>query len=83
MIYFGYPLDIHRWKTKPDRFRAPNPKTVDEKLPPKPKPLDPKPTDIRTKTDPLPSLGHGARHIKGTTTVCCKLSSEAEARARH
>jgi hypothetical protein len=46
MIYFGYPLDIHGWKTKPetkpDRFRAPNPKIVDEKLPPKPKPLDPK-----------------------------------------
>jgi hypothetical protein len=45
MIYFGYPLG-----------GKPNPKTVDENLPPKPKPLDPKPVDIRTKTDPLPSL---------------------------
>jgi hypothetical protein len=32
---------------------------VDEKLTLKPKPLDPKPADIRTKTDPLPSLAAG------------------------
>jgi len=29
MIYFGYPLDIHGWKTKPktkpNRFRGPEP----------------------------------------------------------
>jgi len=60
MIYFGY-----HWistgrkpnpKPNPIGFWALNPKTMDEKLPPKPKPLDPKPADIRTKTDPLPSL---------------------------
>ena len=56
MIYFGYPLDIHGWKTKPDRFRGPKPENRGQKLPPKPKPLDPKLVDIRTKTDPLPSL---------------------------
>jgi hypothetical protein len=56
MIYFGYSLDIYGWKPNPISFGAPNLKTVDEKQPPKPKPLDPKPTDIQTKTDPLPSL---------------------------
>jgi len=25
MICFGYPLDIHGWKTKPDQFRGPEP----------------------------------------------------------
>jgi len=73
MIYFGYPLDIHRWKTKPDRFRAPNPKTVDEKLPPKPKPLDQKPADMRTKTDPLPSVSHGCRRLSAFEYKGCAL----------
>jgi hypothetical protein len=50
-------LVFHGWKTKPDLgFGVPNPKTVDEKLPPNQKLLDPKPADIRTKTDPLSSL---------------------------
>jgi len=32
MTYFGYPLDIHGWKTKPGfGFGAPNPETVSEK----------------------------------------------------
>ena len=60
MIYFGYPLDIHGWKTKPetepDWFRGPNLKTVGEKSSPNPNPQDPKPADIRPETAPLPSL---------------------------
>jgi hypothetical protein len=62
MIYFGYPLDIHGWKTKiktetePDWFRGPNPKTVGEKSSPNPNPQDSKPKDIRLETVPLSSL---------------------------
>jgi len=64
MIYFGYPLDIHGWKTKPetepDWFRGPNLKTVGEKSSPNPNSQDPKPADIRPETAPLPSLDRQA-----------------------
>jgi hypothetical protein len=60
MIYFGYPLDIHGWKTKPetksDRFFCPNPKTMDDKSSLNPNPQDLKPTYIRPETTSLPSL---------------------------
>ena len=60
MIYFGYPLDIHGWKikpeTEPDWFRGPNPKTVGEKPSPNLNPRNPKSTDMHPKPNPLPSL---------------------------
>ena len=45
MIYFGYPLDIHGWKTKPetepDWFRDPEPENRGLKTIPKLKPVEP------------------------------------------
>ena len=45
MIYFGYPLDIHGWKTKPqtelDWFRGPEPENRGWKTIPKPEPAEP------------------------------------------
>ena len=45
MIYFGYPLDIHGWKTKPetepDWFRGPEPQKPWVKNHPKPEPAEP------------------------------------------
>jgi len=42
MTYFGYPLDIHGWKTKPetepDRFRGPEPENRGWKIFPKTEP---------------------------------------------
>ena len=76
MIYFGYPLDIHGWKTKPetepDWFRGPEPKTVGEKPSPNLNPQNPKPADIRPKPDPLPSLEptiKGIPHIRSTYSI--------------
>ena len=58
MIYFGYPLYIHGWKTKPenepDRFRGPEPKNRGWEIIPEPEPV--KPADIQPETAPLPSL---------------------------
>ena len=66
MIYFGYPLDIHGWKTKPetepDWFRSPEPENRGWKIIPNPNPQNPKPADIRPKPDPLPSLIHKLMH---------------------
>ena len=42
MIYFGYPLDIHGWKTKPDRFRGPEPENRGQKTTTKTKTAGPK-----------------------------------------
>ena len=76
MIYFGYPLDIHGWKTKPetesDWFRDPNPN-----------PQDSKPTDIQPETAPLPSLGGGGdgpslRLHRKMRTLLGKMGEEAE-----
>jgi hypothetical protein len=45
MIYFGYPLDIHGWKTKPEtepnRFRGPKPKNRKREIIPEPKSIRP------------------------------------------
>ena len=84
MIYFGYPLDIHGWKikpeTEPDWFRGPNPKTVGEKPSPNLNPQNRKPVDIRPKPDPLPSLEEGdgwcglpikASYLLGDTRQLC------------
>jgi hypothetical protein len=75
MIYFRYPLDIHRWKikpeTEPDRFRGPESKNCGEKSSPNPNPRDPKPADIRLKTAPLPSLSEtlAKTHEKHLKTI--------------
>jgi hypothetical protein len=47
MIYFGYPLGIHRWKTKPDRFQGPEPENRGWEIPL----LEPEPA--RPETTPL------------------------------
>jgi hypothetical protein len=45
MIYFGYPLDIHGWKTKqktePDRFRGLEPENHGWEIIPEPVPARP------------------------------------------
>jgi hypothetical protein len=57
MIYFGYPLDINGWKTKPEIKPDTKPKTEPEnhgwEIIPKP---NLKTMDIRPEPDPLPSL---------------------------
>jgi hypothetical protein len=63
MIYFGYPLDIHGWKTKPET--EPETENCGWETIPNPKPQDPKLAGIRPEPDPLPSLvriwGEGVR----------------------
>jgi hypothetical protein len=58
MIYFGYPLDIHGWKTKSEI----KPENRGWEIIPKPEPADPKPTYIRPEPDPLPSLTRRGVH---------------------
>jgi hypothetical protein len=41
MIYFGYPLDIHGWKTKPDTKNETEPKNRGWETIPKPEPAGP------------------------------------------
>jgi hypothetical protein len=68
MIYFRYPLDIHRWKIKPKT----EPENCGEKSSPNPNPRDLKPADIRLKTASLPSLSETLaktpeKHLKTIT----------------
>jgi hypothetical protein len=51
MIYYGYPLDIHGWKTKPDTKPKTEPENREWEII-----LKSEPTDIRPEPDLLPSL---------------------------
>jgi hypothetical protein len=59
MIYFGYPLDIHGWKTKPETEPDTKPETENRgwKIISKPEPVG-----IQPEPDPLPSLVLGRGH---------------------
>jgi hypothetical protein len=46
-----------KYETEHDRFQGSKLKIAGEKSSPNPKPLDPKPVDILSETEPLPSLG--------------------------
>jgi hypothetical protein len=65
MIYFGYPLGIHGWKSKPetepDRFRGPELENRGWEILPESETVRPETRDIRPETVPLPSL-----------IICCK-----------
>jgi hypothetical protein len=54
MIYFGYSLDIHGWKTKPETEPDTKPESRGWEIILNPNPQDPKPADIRPEPDPLP-----------------------------
>jgi hypothetical protein len=58
MIYFGYPLDIRGWKTKPepDWFRGPEPENRGWEIIPEPKPAKPKTRGYPTRNRPAAIL---------------------------
>jgi hypothetical protein len=60
MTYFGYPLDIHGWKTRPetepDKFRSSEPENRGRKIQTKPKPARHETCGIWPETASLPSL---------------------------
>jgi hypothetical protein len=57
MTYFGYPLDIHRWKTRPepepDKFRSSEPENHGRKIQTKPKPARPETRGYPTRNRPI------------------------------
>jgi hypothetical protein len=60
MTYFGYPLDIHGWKTRPetepDKFQSSEPENRGQKLQTKPKPAWPESRGYPTRNCPIAIL---------------------------
>jgi hypothetical protein len=60
MTYFGYPLDIHGWKTRPetepDKFRSSEPENRGRKNQSKPKPARPETRGYPTRNRPIAIL---------------------------
>jgi hypothetical protein len=79
MLYFRYPLGIHGWKlkpkTEPDKFRVSEPETVGEKSNMNPKPLDPKPADIRPEPAPAAIFNEVHQEAQAEARVPSDLTS--------
>jgi hypothetical protein len=68
MTYFGYPLDIHGWKTRPEtepnKFRSSKPENRGRKIQTKPKPAIPETREYPTRNRPIAIL-RGVRRDTG------------------
>jgi hypothetical protein len=66
MTFFGYPLDIHGWKTRPetepDKFRSSKPENRGWKIQTKPKPARPETRGYPTRNRPIAILTPAAAH---------------------
>jgi hypothetical protein len=64
MIYFGYPLDIHGWKTKPETEPETQPENRGWEIIPKPKParLETHGYPPRTRSTAILIVTLGARY---------------------
>jgi hypothetical protein len=62
MTYFGYPLDTHRWKTRPetepDKFRSSEPENRGQKIQTKPKPARSETRGYLTQNRPIAILNN-------------------------
>jgi hypothetical protein len=75
MTYFGYPLDIHGWKTipetepEPDKFRSPEPENRGRKIQTKPKPARPETHGYPTRNRPIVILARSHCELRPKLTA--------------
>jgi hypothetical protein len=70
MIYFGYPLDIHRGKTKPKTEPDTEPENRGSEIIPKSKPAGPKTRGYPPRTRSAAILSVEARLVYPRWTTC-------------